>query len=294
MSRARSVFRRLRQERGVALTELLVAMSLLIVVLGATLSPFEGFLRSTRKNEQQNEAQDRARLAIDRMARELRNVTGGQAVEVGAANDFVFQAVDSNSSPSGLNYANLRRVRYCLDSETPQRLWRQTHTWTSSAAPALPPTTTCPADAPWGPGVALAEDVVNGSRPLFTYDAATLPDIAAVRTHLFIDVDPQESPRETELRTGVYLRNRGKPPVNSFTATPGPGSILLDASASYDPEGGGLTYRWCLESGCDDTNKLGSGVTFTYTAPPGTYTIYLQVFDPGGILNEASKVVTIS
>lgn len=83
------------------------------------------------------------------------------------------------------------------------------------------------------------------------------------------------------------------PPVASFTANPttgiAPHSVNFDASASSDPEGGPLTYRWMFGDGMPD----GSGVAATHVFNTvGTFTVTLRVTDVAGLSGEASAVVT--
>jgi prepilin-type N-terminal cleavage/methylation domain-containing protein len=285
----------LRDQAGFTLSEVLVATSLMTVVLGATLSPFEGFFRTTKRNERQNEAQDTARQAVDRLARELRVGTGApKLIEKAGASDLVFQTVDGQSSPSGSNATNVMRVRYCLDNG--RTLWRQTQTWTTVNPPTLPDVSSCPGPSPWSAGVSAVPGVANGASPIFTYDTATLSDIGQINLDLWVDADPTKPPNATKLKSGIVLRNRNKPPVSSFVATDaGDLEVHLDASASYDPEGQRLAYRWCSTSGCDDTTKLGTGVTYDWLAPAaGTYSFYLQVTDSGGITVESGpQTVTV-
>ena len=108
---------RTADESGFALPELLVGIGLLMVVLTAMLTTFDGFRRVTGQNYSQNVAQSSARTAVDRMARELRSTGNpGQSdipVERAAANELVFDIV-SPSGVGGSNSTGAVRVRYCL------------------------------------------------------------------------------------------------------------------------------------------------------------------------------------
>ncbi len=135
--------RRLNDERGFALTELLVASALMILVMGAAFEGLRQFEGTSGRNTRQNEAQDRARTAIDQIVKRLRNdaaptAANQRGVERAASSDLIFQSVDANAPSAGSqNSHNVMRVRYCLDTSTPEneRLVFQYQRWTSSVAP---------------------------------------------------------------------------------------------------------------------------------------------------------------
>jgi hypothetical protein len=281
-------------ERGETnLMGVLVAASLLIVVLGATLSLYNGIQSVGRETSDRADAQDRARTAADRMARQLRNLASPtpeqpEAVDAAGPYDVVFKTVDANGPNTGLNVSNVKRVRYCLDATNPgnAKLWAQTQTWTTLAAPAVPSTTACPGGG-WGSQELLADHITNRAgglaRPLFTYDAANVTDVAAVHADLYVDVDPLHPPVETRLTTGVFLRNQNRRPQAAFTANPTTQGIVLNGSPSSDPEGEALSYVWY-----DGATKIGTGVTLTYKVTPGTvHAIQLKVFDPAALEGDA-------
>jgi type II secretory pathway pseudopilin PulG len=301
--------RRLRAQGGYSLPELLVAMSLMIVVLGATLAPFEYFQRGARRNGDQNQAEDTARLTMGNLVREGRNVAGqSQFVEKATATDLVFQTVDGSTSPAGTNAANIERLRYCLNTTT-NVLWRQSQTWTTNAPPALPSTSSCP-DSGWPAQRQAASNVVNyrggATRPVFTYcnsdnttcssSPSSLTDITFIRLTPFVDVNGATSaPAESELTSSVYLRNQNKPPTASFTASAiGDANVQLNGSNSSDPEGGTLSYKWLDGSTFAGATQIGTGQSCTCTAlGTGSRTIWLQVTDPTGLTATASQAVTL-
>ena len=59
-----------------------------------------------------------------------------------------------------------------------------------------------------------------------------------------------------------------------------------------------MTYRWCdvtTVSLCDNTTAVGTGVLYTYTAPAaGNRSILLQVFDSGGLENDAGPTTVVA
>lgn len=271
---------RLRQEAGVTLVEVLVASALMVVVTGASLSVLEGFVRLTGTNEARNDSQEQARLASERLNRELRNLASPtnalpQAVELAESDDLVFQSVGATRPAGSTNARNTQRVRYCLRPAT-RELWRAAQTWTGPTAPPLPDTGECPGG--WPNATVASPHVTNGSgRALWRYNAADREDITAIRTDLYVDADTARPPGETRLQSGVFLRNQNRRPTASFTAVLQGGEVLLNASDSLDPEGEQLTYDWTI----DGTARAAQGVTTRLAVAPGsTHTFALTVTDP--------------
>jgi Tfp pilus assembly protein PilW len=281
----------IRNEEGVTLIEVLVASLLLTVVLTAAIRPFNAFERTSRQTTEQNDAQSVARQTMDKMARDLRNVAGQtQFIEKAGSSDLVFQTV-SPGAPGGSNASGIERVRYCLNTSNATNgvMWRQGQTWTTSAPPAIPSTTSCP-DSAWPTQTQLAGNITNGSRAVWTYNSSTLTDITWVHTDLFVDVKPNSRPGESVLASGVYLRNQNKTPTASFTATAtGNRHVQLNGTASADPEGAVLTYTWF-----DGTTQIGTGRTCDCLAlATGNRTIKLQVTDQSGLTAEATQTVSV-
>lgn len=299
--------RRLREESGHTLVELLAAMGLMILVIGSTLTAFDTFGRNTTTNDQLNEAQGTARTALNHMARELRNASAygtdpSPGVEPSAVLraepwDLVFQSVDPLSDPVGGagNNLGLQRVRYCLDTAT-NRLFRQRQTWTGAATPAMPSGADCPA-AGWTEQKSVATWIVNsGTRRLFTYNSmnpadvsATPPalsDISSIRANVYVDVNSTRPPAETQLSTGVHLRNKNRRPlVNCVATAAGPMHASLNGTGSTDPEGEALRFAW--KDGTTQLDDGGPVVDFAATAA-GSHTFSLTVTDVGGLTATAT------
>jgi Tfp pilus assembly protein PilX len=315
----RALTRLMHDQRGFSLGDVLVAGSLFVVVLGAALTPFELLGRSERLTSNQNDSQDNARNAVAMITRNLRNTSGqNQLVNLASPYDLVIETVDATPKPAGSqNSRNLMRVRYCLDTSsgnsvslTNGRIWEQSFRWTTASPPATMPSANCP-DASWGTRRAVASFVTNRATsptrttavPLFRYfpENAGLDTITSIRVSVFSDRNWAEAPRETELTSGILLRNQNGSPTATFDATPGlPGTrkITLNAGASTDPEGLPLTFRWCdvtTVSTCDDTTRIGTGTLYTYTAPAaGNRRIMLQAFDIGGLQSTAGPVTLVA
>jgi hypothetical protein len=233
---------------------------------------------------------------VERLTRELRNLAQPQSdgvatVERAGAYDLVFKTVDGGSAPTAANPASIIRVRYCLDSSTPgnAKLYYQSQPWTTgSTAPTDP---ACPSSA-WPLRRLLTNWISNRAggqnRPVFTYDSATPSAVKTVHTDVLLDADATRGPKETELSSGVFLRNQNQPPTALFTATRSGTSIVLNASQSADPEGDPLSFQFYDKtSGTPVAIPSCAGVVCTwtpsYTPPAGRYTIGLAITDSGGM-----------
>lgn len=279
MSRVRDfTARRLREEGGWTLTELLVTITLMIVVLGATLTSLDTFTTNSRLNTKQNDAQDKARASLEQVARQLRNLavpTGNAtSIDLAGRNELIFKTADPTR----------KRVRYCLNdsvngaSAGNERIVRQVQASgdTSTALPAAA-STGCPSTWPnWDSttGFTVTDNVVNnvsGIRPLFSYactggcpsgtpvgDAPTdLSKVTEIRAEIFVDVNKSsERPNENRIATGIYLRNQNQKPLASWTSRTGtgPNTVVFNGSDSSDAENRTLVFFWFSgESAADRT-----------------------------------------
>jgi type II secretory pathway component PulJ len=305
------VIARLRDERGVTLVELLIGMVITLVIFGATLTAVTAVSRSAQRTNEHNEAQDVARTYMDRLARQLRNLASPSiftedyqaqpyAVDSAAPYDLVFRMVDEVRAAGSLNQANVKRVRYCLDATTPSRgkLYQQEQAWTNRASndpPPLPSLASCPA-AGWTRTALVSEDIVNRiggqNRPLFAYNSADLQRISQIHADLYVDTTPGEAPVETRLGSGVTLRNQNRVPVARLDVDQSGSQLVLNGSASEDPEGMPLTYQWYIDPptplpNCELVPKPAScvaqGVVVDTPLTPGNHRVVLVVKDPAGL-----------
>jgi type II secretory pathway pseudopilin PulG len=299
-----------REESGFTLVELMVSAAIMILVLGATLGALDVFGTEAARNQRLVIAQDQARLALDMVARELRNGTAyttdlpqPSAVVRADPWDLIVQTVNPQPPPAGSkNTLNLMRARYCLDAAT-GTLWRQWQTWTTAVSPAVIADTACPSPG-WGAANrrVVATDVVNaGTRRVFTYnrgDAAdasapppALEDISSVRVGLWVDPDPGKAPAAVQFATGVFLRNKNRRPVAECSAAAvGNGHVSLNGTHSSDPEGGLLTFAWA-----DGTTPIaGSTSLVDYVSPStGPHSFTLTVTDAGGLSGQFTCAVDV-
>jgi prepilin-type N-terminal cleavage/methylation domain-containing protein len=298
---------RSREEHGLTLIEMMVALVVSLIVFGATLSLLSVFQNGNSFAQKRNETQDNARTAVDRLARELRNVVAPTtasfgALEAAGAYSMTFQTVDPGQVAGGSNVTNAMRVRYCLDFSTPsnETVWRQVKRWTTATAPTLPTATACPdpSGGSWDSNSRAITNATNKNggkdRALFVYgptSVSLVAQIISVQTNVFLDSNPGHRPGESQLTSAVALRNENRQPIVAFVATQVNGHVLLNASGSHDPDGLDLTYQWsdgasvltCTAQQCD-AGAPASGSSHTYT---------LQVADPGGLTNSTSQTVVI-
>jgi prepilin-type N-terminal cleavage/methylation domain-containing protein len=295
---------RLRQDQaGFTLIELLVSMSLITVVVMATISAFVSFNKNERVNRLQNEAQDEARLTMERLSSQLRNLASPndftpESVEKAEPWDLVFLTVDAVKPVGSANARNIKRVRYCMGTVTNGKasLIRQEQTWQVQFPPPSFATSGCP-NASWGNSTVVAEDIVNTAQatpvPVFTFTPGPAPvsDITAIRANLVVDTNPGASPIATDLKSGVFLRNQNRAPVASCTAQyAGTGKqVALNGSASEDPEGFNMkTYKWYADGKVTEPPDATGVVAVWTAATSGTHQFRLHVEDQGGLPDDAT------
>lgn len=94
-------------------------------------------------------------------------------------------------------------------------------------------------------------------------------------------------------RATVLIRVANNPPRASFTVWPADPfteeSVTFDASASADPDGDQLTYRWDFGDGGSGQGKI---VQHVYKEA-GEYVVILTVSDPAGGEARATKVLKV-
>lgn len=317
---------RIGDERGFTLIEMLVTMVIATVVLGAILSVFEVFQSNARYAQLRNENQDTTRTTLDRLSRQLRDViarttaegTVPGALEQAAKYEITFETVDPTKSSSGSNKFDAMRVRYCLNDSNSEDeiLWEQVRRWEEEFAPPLPTSSepgtesTCPdrtgegtSKPDWNTTTQVVQNITNRNggqkRPLFTYSAKETPEILAVNVDMFLNLNPKQThPGETELTSGVSLRNANRRPIAEFTYTLENTAKLteryvrLNASASYDPDGLALKYRW-WQNGTEQSTTSQQYVTKEAFKTGTIQKFKLEVINPGGLSESIEKSVTI-
>jgi hypothetical protein len=187
-----------------------------------------------------------------------------------------------------------------------------------STLSAAQTTDACPGTN-WATVQQIATDITNTTntqdRPIFGYTCtagspSTCPagasdnsKIVLTDLELYVDTNPGQAPAERKVASGVYLRNQNQSPTADFTPTYNSSqrTVILNASASSDPEGRTLHYDWCKGSVTGDctpqlSNYIGTGVTLNYVFPAtdtGTQTITLTVRDAGGLTSTVAQTITL-
>jgi type II secretory pathway pseudopilin PulG len=320
--------KRFRAESGFTLIEMLVAVTLSMIIFGVTLTVLDIYNRDTTTSTQRNDAQDQARLGIDRIVWQLRNiaspVTSPKLLERATPYDLVFQTI---GTVNGANTTGAERVRYCIPNDTPtgnpqnEVLIGETQTWNSAAPPASPwnssagVTIPCP-DSPLPGGVSsqviVQMNVTNryqqsAVHPAFCYDnsypsctPADPTSVGSVQIDLLVNPTPQNATAETELRSAAFLRNQVHSPVAQFTPyQTGNGGVMLDGGASYSPDGQALSYKWaCVgpTTPCPDNATISNATQglVNWNPGPGTYTVTLTVTDPTGLTAQQTLPVPVT
>jgi hypothetical protein len=313
---------RAREEAGFTVIELAVAAAVSLMIFGASMTLMISMWRGGRLAERHTDASQQVRQATDRLARQLRNLaspadsitssTSAQPKSVDRDDpfDIIFKDVDDGAltSPT-LNPANVRRVRYCLQTSgavpssgtaSPGRgvLWAQTQRSASGAAlPVAPPADTACPGAGWDTSRIVADWITNArvtpTRPLFRYsesggditgtDGASRERIIRVSSDVYVDPDPLQRPREAHLVTSVVLRNQNRVPTAKFTATAvGTCTVQLNGSASDDPENKRLTYHWSID-GALLSSDFQNRVVIQKVLTAGSHLVKLEVFDAAGL-----------
>jgi prepilin-type N-terminal cleavage/methylation domain-containing protein len=305
-----------RDESGFTLVEVLVASLISLIILGVTLTAFTGLVRQSRYMERQTEGETMARQSADRLARQLRNLaspadiitnvavsTQPKSVDRNLPNDLIFKDINDTQPAGSANSANVRRVRYCLQTSgavpgagftaSPTRgvLWTQTQTWTTALPPVMPAAVECPG-AGWTTQRIVADHLTNAAtapaRDVFRYSGdgglvtdtsdAARESISRVESTLVVDADPTKRPQATQLTTSVILRNQNRAPIARFTynlLVSTTCTVQLNGSASEDPESKPLEYEWYI----DGVKQTEPGVVVQKALPHGTHSFYLIVYD---------------
>lgn len=182
---------------GFTLVELLVAMAVSIILLLATLGTLDAFNSSSSRQSRLIDANDQARLTMDRTVHDLRN---GSTVLRALPNDLEYAV---NDSPTITRY-----VRLCLDASSGLRREQST----SSSAPG----NSCPTIVGgWTGGkITTMASTNTTASPLFRYDsatAATAPGtVRSVGLSFSLDASGGGRSAASTLQASAFLRSQAE------------------------------------------------------------------------------------
>jgi type II secretory pathway pseudopilin PulG len=314
------MIRTLRRDDGFTMIELLLVCVISLMIFGATLTAWTSVYRSNRSVENQNDNADAARVALDRAARQLRNlanptVNAVTTIDRATDYDFIFQTSDPSKT----------WVRYCLQTSGGGTSAANATLWESESPSAITAAmrTSCPGTG-WARQAAVVQGVTNQAggvdRNIFTFEcsvtaAATCPasateysKITNVGIDLWVDANTKDRVSELSVATGVFLRNQNEGPtaVASWAKGAAQYQVLLNGSGSSDPEGRTLEYFWfegtaptaaelaATPCTANPPNVAWEGVTFLRrfdAASVGqTKDFYLLVRDPGCLVSLSSAI----
>ena len=185
------------------------------------------------------------------MARDLRNLASPvlerpEAIDRNLAQDLIVQSEGKDVVAGSLNARNTHAGPLLPGSgRPPLPQHSNVDDRCDSECPVVDSTVPAPAGTR---STVVAENVVNGTRPIFGYNAIGLQDITEVSATLYVDVNPGKPPAETVLQSAVYLRNQNRKPTALFSVEVVNNSIVLNASESTDPEEKALIYTWKIDN----------------------------------------------
>jgi prepilin-type N-terminal cleavage/methylation domain-containing protein len=228
---------RLAAEEGFSLIELLVAMTISVILLLATLGLLDAFSNGVAVNNRLSDAADTARREVATMVGVLRDagspapVTGAQATTVvqAGANDIVFLST-SWPGESGIGSTSNHVERYCLNTTT-RTLWFDG--LKAGTAGSATPGAACPSTASGWTSRAVMSNVLNtAGNPIFVY-GSTNP-ARSVSINLSLESGTALKSRPLVLRSGSTLRGALPPQLGATDVTMGActgGKALLTLSA---------------------------------------------------------------
>lgn len=266
-------------ENGFTLVELLVAMTLSLIVLFATLQSLDAFSSNAAHQTRVTDANDQVRSTMDRTVADLR---GASFVLKAEADDLVY-AVPQTSTTTSVK-------RLCVSSGD------------LYGGATLVPSTPTPTAPPAACGTAMTRLAVlrAGSSTLFTYDgassvsAALAKNVKNIGLKLSLGASGGGAPAGSTLEASAARRAAVPLPITDADVTTGCDPVTAQPLLSLDasiPNVAGLTVTYTATGGVTTAPVIGTTVV-PITLPAGVTTVVATITDALGLTTTVTKDVS--
>ena len=194
---------RCADQRGYTLTELIIVMAILGVVLTALTTLFVSGSRAELDLSNRFQAQQDARLALDKLRREIHCAS---EVTRNASGTAIRIKLGSYCPSNNLGGASPSYFTWCVRDANgtfppvaaakPYTLWRYDGD-----------TPTCPSS---GARVRWAENLTTVDGKVFPLCSQAVTELATVRVDLLVDVTPADAKQQYQLTDDIVLRNSSR------------------------------------------------------------------------------------
>jgi prepilin-type N-terminal cleavage/methylation domain-containing protein len=258
-------------EEGFTLVELLVAMTISLIVLLATLQSFDLFTSNAAHQTRVTDANDQVRRTMERVVNDMR---GASVVVRAEAKDLVYRV------PDKLGY---RTERLCVASD-----YLYGTSTVTAAIPAAAPTAQCNA------GTKLAT-LKSTTSTAFTYDGATTSATPALVKNVgltfSLDAGGGGKSGSSTLKASAARRSSTGLPItdDDLDTTCNALGAFLSLSADV-PNVGELSVTYENDGGI----AIGTPVTGGWQIPEGITNVVARVTDAAGVTKTIRKGVECS
>lgn len=268
--------RRLRDEAGFTLIEILAAMVLTVIVLFGILSVLDNFTSNAARQTRITDANEQVRVAMDRIVSDLRQA---RTVEVAGATDLVYTVTDSATA--------VRRERICVDGQS--RLWRSSVTTATAPSTPIASGTTCPTAGSGAGLVTEMKSANSASNPMFTYDTSTPANVRNIGLTFALNAGTRNHTDISTLRASAFVRAQSETALPAdeddiITTCTNSGIPTLTLSAGVGP----LTVTY---TDIDGNALGGSAAGGSTTLPSGETSVVATITATSGAITQLVKTI---
>jgi prepilin-type N-terminal cleavage/methylation domain-containing protein len=188
----RRIRARLGRERGYSLIEMLITLSIMGVVMGSLTTVFVSASNAELDMNNRFQAQQGARLALDKMRREVH--CGSVATPAGSSSSVTLTLPNYCKTGSG-------SITWCTRNVSTNRyaLYRVVGS-------------TCTGGVKWADYLAPSSSatVCSGALCIFTYTAQSTSSLAKLHVDFPVNIKPSKSVEMYELQDDIVLRNSSR------------------------------------------------------------------------------------